>query len=992
MSFLNNKFMGLSIRDIRCSLGFGNQISQINLQLVYDAVMGDLPSPVPYGWPAYLDFYGLKFWGLLQKFEECHAVDGLPTYEAVLVDPRQILEGTQLVVGDYSGSTNGIYNLINCFGYFESSNFGSSGANQAGMPWARVVTALNTIVNSPTYSAYGGPLNYRGVTYGLDLSEMPMPPAYYRVNGPNLTLMDAITQICEDAACDFWVQLIGRIIKIKVINRNAQPPLGAISDFISKTSLAGGVCRGAFGVESRNDVTSAFIVGGPKTTLHITDAIYSFWGYDISGQPIIGTPYNHPDAGLCEKMTLNATGVADIVGDVSYISNTMEMRCALYGIESWTTYIRKYKKKTIAPLICGIHGGNLDSPIIAIDAIDDSSLAVKNAVSEEFQTRTSRLYSWLRNIAESYYGKQFLVQIPFVLTKTDAETQQITYSQEPCEAGYLPDGAAAIGLSPLNQDIIQQADERVLPFAHFPTISGADTTRIDWSSTAIELDQVYTRSNISQIVYLPGTVPVPCVVMQLGSVLYDKELDLHGNVDEQIIQPVLQPSEGAGALSTMTNRAAFGTVGVIGIHPAARYPDIVGIPLRSNAEVYGPWYVAGSPGKVRFESDQSLTPWDYGGYAFMNIAGQAKAATAVTTLQVQETGEIMVPGAPLYSLGDIVVSGGPNLTNMDITYGTSGVTTNYRFQTFTPRFGLFSHQNSERMRRIALGAIETRRNLRKALNRAFAAAQTLSAAFKGKLANRALYANKRSPHIVLMAESFSDDLGDTRVGIGTESYESALYLSRPTSSGATNRAVMSLTGLMRPYTTKVSNNSTLLPGCTSPDTTTTSGSNNALTHDKLNPFGEAVHDISVVTSRSTYAGMNAWQQGSDTASTRAIALRGPLVVAGWGYGIDGNAYPDGTSVDLMNNTRRRSDKWKVGEVDLLWDNKRGVWTSHDNFIGTLASDITAGGTALLNIGGSTSWQLTVKNPWSQSIAAGTKVVVTYIINENNWQVTAADCV
>tara|TARA_R110002110_G_scaffold37253_4_gene123245 strand:+ start:11747 stop:13549 length:1803 start_codon:yes stop_codon:yes gene_type:complete len=105
---------------------------------------------------------------------------------------------------------------------------------------------------------------------------------------------------------------------------------------------------------------------------------------------------------------------------------------------------------------------------------------------------------------------------------------------------------------------------------------------------------------------------------------------------------------------------------------------------------------------------------------------------------------------------------------------------------------------------------------------------------------------------------------------------------------------------------------------------------------------------------------NAPETSTDTA--RPVGLRGPLVVAGWGYDTyerpvpnlrwDSDYREDDYSVATYGRTKhvpqnmqgrtasgtvrrdfkhflpqhmRRQDKWKVGPVDLRWDNQRKVW-------------------------------------------------------------------
>ena len=106
---------------------------------------------------------------------------------------------------------------------------------------------------------------------------------------------------------------------------------------------------------------------------------------------------------------------------------------------------------------------------------------------------------------------------------------------------------------------------------------------------------------------------------------------------------------------------------------------------------------------------------------------------------------------------------------------------------------------------------------------------------------------------------------------------------------------------------------------------------------------------------------------------RPMALRGPLVIAGWGYDTDGLPVPNmkydadykdddknaetygeqkytpkqmravddqGNKHDhkhFIPNHLARSDKWKVGPVDLRWDRERKVWTAGGGAAGTVTN-------------------------------------------------------
>lgn len=78
-------------------------------------------------------------------------------------------------------------------------------------------------------------------------------------------------------------------------------------------------------------------------------------------------------------------------------------------------------------------------------------------------------------------------------------------------------------------------------------------------------------------------------------------------------------------------------------------------------------------------------------------------------------------GAPAYSLGETLQAGGPNVTNIQISYGPQGVTTTYSFHTFslkTGLFGVFGKHGTERLKKASQTATELRRASRLSLKEA----------------------------------------------------------------------------------------------------------------------------------------------------------------------------------------------------------------------------------------------------------------------------------
>jgi len=71
-------------------------------------------------------------------------------------------------------------------------------------------------------------------------------------------------------------------------------------------------------------------------------------------------------------------------------------------------------------------------------------------------------------------------------------------------------------------------------------------------------------------------------------------------------------------------------------------------------------------------------------------------------------------------------------------------------------------------------------------------------------------------------------------------------------------------------------------------------------------------------------------EASTVTAVRTNALRGPLIMSGWGFGIDdlpipakGAKYPE--SIDLDSSAVGNRTKWKTGPVNLMWDDERQVW-------------------------------------------------------------------
>ena len=209
---------------------------------------------------------GFEYAGVVESWTEKFDSNGNPVYTITITDPRVILENTQVIVNDFPGGTSGVWNLINAYGYIESlgstctsSPAGAIGgvsfdnvitniANERGMVWNDLKCAIHTLTssvdkalaNSLYYSycvdnrlVYVGPnsgeegygviekddtitdpafsilpnVNLNQQYYYVDLTEVPFAPLYYRISGPNVSLMEIISQ-----ALDICNQHIGIVL------------------------------------------------------------------------------------------------------------------------------------------------------------------------------------------------------------------------------------------------------------------------------------------------------------------------------------------------------------------------------------------------------------------------------------------------------------------------------------------------------------------------------------------------------------------------------------------------------------------------------------------------------------------------------------------------------------------------------------------------------------------------------------------------------------
>jgi hypothetical protein len=1068
------------------------------------------------GTPVRFQFQDYIFDGIIESFDEEYSFNANPGYSVTLTSPTRVLEAAQVVMSNYVGPTNdsifhgiqqnglsfNVSNLINAYGYMEDggSQFGRSNINETGLLWNGpfgLKNVLEIITNSPpvsntipaAYKNFGCYLLYRNHFYKLDLSGLPVPPDYYRIGGGTISynLLELISQFCQDGGVDYIVTLtLGNgngphTIGFKTVNRVIQPTLGQLSPYIRShdgIDLAGA----SHGNELRSDITQTMLVGGNVNTLTTLETgpgfspfILPFWGFDVNGNPIIG---QKPDGSYFADddhvMNLNASNIADIMGSIglglSYPCSILEMRCALVNYDSWAAFIKAYKPDLATALRLN---GAVDPSIfqtipvdrigttLLLDLVNDSQqfAAQLSAKFDEeyFPAVANRMWEYVRDQANIYYGKKFIVRLPFQIQLMINDSNNIILSDELADAGFLPEGSQPLGLNFINENFLLDQTGRFYPFLRFaftndfnavsgPRAASLNQTGIS-SDVVIQYEEniyaskVFARceqgtdfptmqngviSGGSPIIFVTvggSPLPLPAIVVSIPDAIYAQGDDILGSVKDLAYMYGIDQSTLLNAL--YSKNTSF----PIQIHPPAIYPNGVAVAMKSNQFVYGPWGRFAANGRIEFDQDESLVPWEYGGYDVLNQVALAKIQNIPMGNQVLERAQIDLAGAPEKNIGDVLVEGGPVVTSIQCVVVTEGIHTQYSMETFVNRIGAFSRENADRLKKIGKNYQKLRRSIRQLIIERNQRSQLSSINYAGYLYGASYSLQEKSPHGALVGNLFYDAVKDRWVPqISTQThYESVSNIGANKPNVLARSACVGFEGLFRPFTFDINN--LFLPLYMPPD----SGINfpsNKITSTELNPY-KAGSDFSWILTGVAYSGLNYKKNPDlDLSTARPLALRGPLLIEGWGYDLMGKPVPNsGAAIDLSsfgivglsgyapnlyaNFTQynneffpgylSKSVFWPAGAYDARWDKIRGVWASPGMIIAGVASgfgggnQVDPGGSGYLNvyINGQPSNEFMLFTNFftgdNANIPVNTKVLIGYDPFNNVWRPVSADC-
>lgn len=455
-------------------------------------------------------------------------------------------------------------------------------------------------------------------------------------------------------------------------------------------------------------------------------------------------------------------------------------------------------------------------------------------------------------------------------------------------------------------------------------------------------------------------------------------------------------------LKVAQNSVDTNSINSLGFQPAAIFPDLINIPMKSNIRSYGPFtspafrFIKGGADIV---TNTELCPWNFGSVSLMNKAGQLLANNSMAGLIKAETGSVTTPGLPIINNLGAAVANGPYLTGMTVSFGSSGITTNYDFKTFNPKLAGLSRMSVERFKELRLARQEQLRFLKSdTINQNRINQKLNKIKNQKKLDEKNLRQSQQNTlQRVLVGELYpfnittdtNKEVTRTVVGVSTLSKSVAEMTNE-----YEKKAYMSLDGIFGPVS--CSGNGGLpryaqySPAQVSstdnmdlnPETPFTNGSIivneiiNNINRDQLNPLSSG-HSIDLVGRETGVpkSGLmtNFYEKNHPnkySSDYRFLALRGPVVLHAWGYDTDGRPIPNekdkgdnakvgnfvgtGLTEKFLNNHLAKPDTWPVAPIDLRYDRKRGVWVApqsdRDRIItAKLDQDLMPSGTGLASV-------------------------------------------
>ena len=432
---------------------------------------------------------------------------------------------------------------------------------------------------------------------------------------------------------------------------------------------------------------------------------------------------------------------------VQYAQSLIGQLLRLYGGGNFTNLAT-----AVLNALAGIAGiPDEDDPNILVgqaNAVHQLSQALSSLTSiDNIALIDDFAYNWFRNWINEYYGKQWIINIPEelicanpVINDSGQLINKVTaggnslLSDYPTDAGYpgyTQSNILGISIGSNNMQIFESDDGRIECFCRISEEYNSDLY-------INKLKGKRRQAGFNDIVV--DTIEDDTIKFKLDSSYLSGDYVLHDNQQYYIKSDTINGTMFRGknnelgilvqtpfipSLVNYTNNDNV-TVGLRAIaviaglitpinnaanpmgqfnalfskeQPRMSIPNAICIPMKSNMYIYGPWLgKTGVVGGVEIIDNKELNPLNYGGYNNLYRVGNMLAQAGLKSQNQTETGSLSIAGGPSFSLGPFQAGGTLVVRNISFQYGSNGVTTNYDFATFTPKFGNYAQYVANKMR------------------------------------------------------------------------------------------------------------------------------------------------------------------------------------------------------------------------------------------------------------------------------------------------------
>jgi hypothetical protein len=510
------KFLGATVLSFNTSLGLGSAAeSSLNVDLIEDceASPPDLFLPinnlVEVGAPVYFlsspNGTGFNFGGVLSSWTISKGQSGT-TYNVKVVDPRQLLENTIVITDSYIYPPFNIpdANYVNVYAAYESSvlqgncaAFGSSmnSSQGGGMPYTLIIQALQTInpiIKSPT-----------GYTYNVDWASFPTNiPEFYRVPGPAITILQLLQDVCNVLGREFYTNLVltngQHLITVGTVDVSSPPP--AFGEIIG--SFQGTATELSYGQELRNEKTKMLLFGEQQHYLDTVTAFMPYFGEETVGVetiPVVPYRFDPKCFGFWIKKKIKELNLSlnfPLSSDGPYDISEMDIKAAMASFEAWRHRVEGTPAGEDPD--AGEYAGTLNQAVKVhyeiningtikklIDATKNdadkqqgnlfrglpdafNSPTRTGTLFEELENDFSAIHAFVKNLGDTYYGKQFLTYLDNGCGKYGTTFQEKIFTAVPTSAGaWVDPGTSVLGLSDPDLNTFRETDDRISAFALF---------------------------------------------------------------------------------------------------------------------------------------------------------------------------------------------------------------------------------------------------------------------------------------------------------------------------------------------------------------------------------------------------------------------------------------------------------------------------------------------------------------------------------------------